>query len=138
MALDAGLCSRRGAVAERDSDAVAALRSAGAIPLAVTNVSEMAMWWESSNKLHGRTRNPYDLRRTPGGSSGTSLLVSRTAHRGRAAFVRPLGVAETEMVCLGDQACVSFVAQRVCKCSADSHHKEKKADKSTLLILLHR
>lgn len=70
LALDAGLCSRRGALAERDSDAVAALRSAGAIPLAVTNVSEMGMWWESNNKLYGRTRNPYDLRRTSGGSSG--------------------------------------------------------------------
>lgn len=70
LALDAGLCSRRGALAECDSDAVAALRVAGAIPLAVTNVSEMAMWWESNNRLYGRTRNPYDLRRTPGGSSG--------------------------------------------------------------------
>ncbi|KAL1416352.1 hypothetical protein MTO96_028075 [Rhipicephalus appendiculatus] len=70
LALDAGLCSRRGALAEYDSDAVAALRAAGAIPLAVTNVSEMAMWWESNNRLYGRTRNPYDLRRTSGGSSG--------------------------------------------------------------------
>ncbi|XP_065286035.1 fatty-acid amide hydrolase 2-A-like isoform X2 [Dermacentor albipictus] len=70
LALDAGLCSRRGSLAECDADAVAALRSAGAIPLAVTNVSELAMWWESNNRLYGRTRNPYDLRRTPGGSSG--------------------------------------------------------------------
>ncbi|XP_049527807.1 fatty-acid amide hydrolase 2-A isoform X2 [Dermacentor silvarum] len=70
LAFDAGLCSRRGTLAECDADAVAALRTAGAIPLAVTNVSEMAMWWESNNRLYGRTRNPYDLRRTPGGSSG--------------------------------------------------------------------
>lgn len=38
--------------------------------MAITNVPELALWWESSNKLFGRTNNPYDIRRTPGGSSG--------------------------------------------------------------------
>ncbi|XP_064489893.1 fatty-acid amide hydrolase 2-A-like [Ornithodoros turicata] len=78
LLLDVGVPGRRGVRAEEDAGAVAALRRAGALPLALTNVSEMAMWWESYNKLHGRTRNPYDLRRIPGGSSGGegSLLAS--------------------------------------------------------------
>lgn len=78
LVFDVGLKCRRGVVAERDSDAVAAMREAGAIPLALTNVSELAMWWESYNKVHGRTRNPHDLRRIPGGSSGGegSLLAA--------------------------------------------------------------
>ena len=46
------------------------VKDAGAILLAITNVPELALWWESSNKLYGRTNNPYDVRRTPGGSSG--------------------------------------------------------------------
>ncbi|CAN8017602.1 unnamed protein product, partial [Ixodes persulcatus] len=78
LVFDAGLKCRRGVVAERDSDAVSAMREAGAVPLALTNVSELAMWWESFNKVHGRTNNPYDLRRIPGGSSGGegSLLAA--------------------------------------------------------------
>uniref|UniRef100_A0A914LPN0 Amidase domain-containing protein n=1 Tax=Meloidogyne incognita TaxID=6306 RepID=A0A914LPN0_MELIC len=46
------------------------VKDAGAILLAITNVPELALWWESSNKLYGRSNNPYDVRRTPGGSSG--------------------------------------------------------------------
>lgn len=38
--------------------------------LAVTNVPEAGLWWETSNKINGRTRNPYDVRLTVGGSSG--------------------------------------------------------------------
>lgn len=79
---DAGLKCRRGVVAERDSDAVSAMREAGAVPLALTNVSELAMWWESFNKVHGRTNNPYDLRRIPGGSSGQCAHAVFTVNRG--------------------------------------------------------
>merc|ERR1719500_2467401 len=43
---------------------------AGAIPIAVTNVSELCLWMESSNKVYGRTLNPYHRGRTVGGSSG--------------------------------------------------------------------
>ena len=46
------------------------MRKAGAIPLAVTNVSELCMWMESSNTVYGRTSNPYHTGRTVGGSSG--------------------------------------------------------------------
>ncbi|MPD06003.1 Fatty-acid amide hydrolase 2 [Portunus trituberculatus] len=46
--------------------------------MAVTNVPELSMWIESYNLLNGRTVNPYDVSRTPGGSSGGegALLTS--------------------------------------------------------------
>ena len=50
--------------------AVARLRAAGALVLGTTNVAEMLMGYETVNPLHGRTHNPWDLTRTPGGSSG--------------------------------------------------------------------
>uniref|UniRef100_A0A672YL25 Amidase domain-containing protein n=1 Tax=Sphaeramia orbicularis TaxID=375764 RepID=A0A672YL25_9TELE len=65
-----GLISRRGFVSTVDAPPVALLKRAGAIPLGVTNTSELCMWCESNNHLHGITRNPYDLDRIPGGSSG--------------------------------------------------------------------
>ena len=46
------------------------LVDAGAIPLGVTNTSELTLWIESENPVYGRTNNPYDRRRTAGGSSG--------------------------------------------------------------------
>ncbi|KAH9381977.1 hypothetical protein HPB48_021019 [Haemaphysalis longicornis] len=46
------------------------LRAAGAIPLVLTNVPELCMWGDAQTLLHGTTRNPYDTRRSPGGSSG--------------------------------------------------------------------
>lgn len=65
-----GLVSRRGVVATVDAAAVALLKRAGAIPMGVTNTSELCMWSESHNHLYGITNNPHDLERTPGGSSG--------------------------------------------------------------------
>lgn len=46
------------------------MKRAGAIVLAITNVSEVCMWWESNNTIYGRSKNPYDTRRIVGGSSG--------------------------------------------------------------------
>ncbi len=66
----AGLVARKGVVGKRDATAVRRLREAGAIPLGVTNVSELCMWVESNNRVYGRTNNPYDPRRIAGGSSG--------------------------------------------------------------------
>lgn len=60
----------RTARAEKDATAVERLRAAGAIPLATTNVPEGCFWWETYNVVFGRTNNPYDPRRTVGGSSG--------------------------------------------------------------------
>ena len=57
-------------VAEEDAPAVARLRAAGAIILGKTNCPEFALDYTSENPLFGRTNNPHDLERTPGGSSG--------------------------------------------------------------------
>jgi len=54
----------------KDAVVVARLRAAGALILGTTNCPEFLMAYETANLLHGRTRNPWDLERTPGGSSG--------------------------------------------------------------------
>ena len=73
-----GLVSRRDIIAEEDATAVKLLRAAGAIPLCVTNVSELGSWWNSSNNVYGVTSNPHSLAHSPGGSSGgeAALLAS--------------------------------------------------------------
>jgi len=67
---EAGTRLRAGYVAERDAPLVTRLRAAGAVILGVTNTPELLMAWETDNDLYGRTNNPWDLSRTPGGSSG--------------------------------------------------------------------
>jgi len=54
----------------QDATVVARLRTAGAILLGKTNLPELSLSYETDNLLYGRTNNPYDLSRTPGGSSG--------------------------------------------------------------------
>ena len=56
--------------AERDSIPVANLRKAGAVILGRTNVPGFSTRYFTDNDLHGRTLNPWDAGRTPGGSSG--------------------------------------------------------------------
>lgn len=67
---ESGTKLRSGLVAEHDAPLVVRLRQAGAIILAVSNTPELLMAWETDNLLYGRTNNPWDLSRTPGGSSG--------------------------------------------------------------------
>ena len=66
----AGLTRRRGSVAQAHSPLVDRLHEAGAIVLGVSNAPEVGLWTETVNRVYGRTNNPHDLRRTPGGSSG--------------------------------------------------------------------
>ena len=66
----AGLVARVGKPATEDAITVTRVRDAGAIPIGVTNVSELAMWYEADNRVYGRTNNPYDTSRIVGGSSG--------------------------------------------------------------------
>ena len=54
----------------RDAFVVKRLREAGAIILAKANMTELALGGSSVSSMGGQTRNPYDLTRTPGGSSG--------------------------------------------------------------------
>jgi Asp-tRNA(Asn)/Glu-tRNA(Gln) amidotransferase A subunit family amidase len=67
---ESGSKLRAGLVAAQDAPLVARLRQAGAIILGVTNATELLMAWETDNLLYGRTNSPWDLERTPGGSSG--------------------------------------------------------------------
>lgn len=57
-------------VPEHDALIVARMRAAGAIITGKTNTPEWGHGSHTFNRVHGPTRNPYDLSRTPGGSSG--------------------------------------------------------------------
>ena len=74
-----GLYERRNYKAEKDATTIDLMRKAGAIPFALTNVSEVCMWWESNNTVHGRSRNPYDTNRIVGGSSGGEGCIQAAA-----------------------------------------------------------
>ncbi|MGA8143806.1 MAG: amidase [Candidatus Acidiferrales bacterium] len=67
---ECGSALRKGYVPEADAPLVARLRGAGAIILGNTNVPELLMAYETDNLMYGRANNPWDLERTPGGSSG--------------------------------------------------------------------
>lgn len=64
-----------GNIAARDAAATARLRQAGGILVGKSNVPCHLRDWQSYNALHGTTRNPHDLSRTPGGSSGGSAAA---------------------------------------------------------------
>jgi len=70
MKCEAGTRIRAGYVAQKDAPLVERLRRIGAVILGMTNTPELLMAWETDNALYGRTNSPWDLDRTPGGSSG--------------------------------------------------------------------
>jgi amidase len=70
-----GTKGRANFVPKADATAVARLRAAGGIILGKTNVPELAGAIETDNLVYGRTNNPYDLARTPGGSSGGESAI---------------------------------------------------------------
>ncbi len=65
-----GSLNHQGDIPREDAVVAARLRAAGALILGTTNCPEFLMAYETVNLLHGQTRNPWDLERTPGGSSG--------------------------------------------------------------------
>jgi amidase len=65
-----GSLLHKGEIPAHDAVVVARLRAAGALILGTTNCPEFLMAYETDNLLHGRTKNPWDLERSPGGSSG--------------------------------------------------------------------
>ena len=65
-----GSTIHRGNIPTEDAPVVARLRAAGAVILGTTNCPEFLMAYETGNLLHDRTNNPWDLERSPGGSSG--------------------------------------------------------------------
>ncbi len=76
-----GFPTSKGSVAFReivspiDSVQVERLRAAGAIPIGKTNAPELGSSALTRNRLYGITRNPWDPKRTPGGSSGGSAAA---------------------------------------------------------------
>ena len=65
-----GVEEKRGQIAAIDALAVQRLEAAGAIVFGKTNVPPMLGDWQSANPIYGVTNNPWDLARSPGGSSG--------------------------------------------------------------------
>jgi Asp-tRNA(Asn)/Glu-tRNA(Gln) amidotransferase A subunit family amidase len=70
MPTTGGSLSLAGYMPATDAAITQKLRSAGAIILAKVNLHEFAVWGETVSSIRGQTLNPYDLTRTPGGSSG--------------------------------------------------------------------
>src|SRR5208282_5131938 len=70
MPTTGGSLSLAGYTPATDAEITQKLRSAGAIILAKVNLHEFAIWGETVSSIQGQTLNPYDLTRTPGGSSG--------------------------------------------------------------------
>ena len=64
-----------GPVQSRDAEGVRRLRTAGAIPVGITNVPELMIFPWTASDANGVTRNPWDLTRTTGGSSGGSAAA---------------------------------------------------------------
>jgi amidase len=71
----AGTVGWRERVPPRDATVVARLKVAGGILLGKTNTPEFTWSDETDNDVYGRTSNPYDLERTPGGSSGGAAAI---------------------------------------------------------------
>jgi len=77
----AGIVTKRGSkifedfIPEQDATVVTRMKNAGAIPLMKTNIPEFSAHWESDNLVTGRSNNPWNLDRTPGGSSGGESAV---------------------------------------------------------------
>jgi amidase len=70
-----GTKGRTNFVPQQDATAVARLHAAGGIMLGKTNTPEFATAFETDNLVYGRTNNPYDLSRTPGGSCGGEAAI---------------------------------------------------------------
>jgi aspartyl-tRNA(Asn)/glutamyl-tRNA(Gln) amidotransferase subunit A len=109
-ALDtAGVLTQRGSklfagnLPDKDATAVARFKVAGGIPLMKTNLPEFSAWTESDNRLSGRTNNPWNLERTPGGSSGGESAAL-------AAGMSPIGIGSDVMISVRGPAAFTGVA----------------------------
>jgi aspartyl-tRNA(Asn)/glutamyl-tRNA(Gln) amidotransferase subunit A len=109
-ALDtAGILTQRGSrlfagnTPTKDAATVARLKGAGGIILAKTNLPEFSTWTESDNLITGRTNNPWNLERTPGGSSGGESAAI-------AAGMSPLGIGSDVAISVRGPAAFTGIA----------------------------
>lgn len=70
-----GTKGRAAYVPAEDATVVKRLRAAGAILIGKTNTPDLTLAFETNNLVYGRTNNPFDVTRTPGGSSGGAAAI---------------------------------------------------------------
>ncbi|HTH99519.1 MAG TPA: amidase [Acidisoma sp.] len=109
-ALDtAGVLTQRGSklfagnIPDKDATAVARFKAAGGIPLMKTNLPEFSTWTETDNLVTGRTNNPWNLERTPGGSSGGESAAI-------AAGLSPIGIGSDVAISVRGPAAFTGIA----------------------------
>lgn len=73
------ILARRNVRAKEDAECVKLMKDAGAIIIATTSIPEVNKWQETRNNIIGTTNNPYDVRRTSGGSSGGECALIASA-----------------------------------------------------------
>ena len=73
-----GIAEHAGWTPRADSTGVTRLKAAGAVILGKTNIATRLGDWHAANAVYGRTNNPHDLNRTPGGSSGGAAAALAT------------------------------------------------------------
>lgn len=76
---DKGCGGLAGQASTSDATVVARLRNEGALVLGLSNTPELSIGYETDNLLYGQTKNPFDLGRSPGGSSGgeSAIIAAR-------------------------------------------------------------
>lgn len=105
----AGVLTQRGSrlfagnIPTKDATAVARFKAAGGIPLAKTNIPEFSAWTETDNLVTGRTNNPWNLARTPGGSSGGESAAI-------AAGMSPIGIGSDVAISVRGPAAFTGIA----------------------------
>lgn len=74
-----GVPNQQGRISKDDGPLISRLRKAGAIILGKTNVMMTLSGWETDNPIYGLTKNPWNLKRSPGGSSGgeSAIIAAR-------------------------------------------------------------
>lgn len=109
-ALDtAGVLTQRGSklfagfIPDKDATSVARFKAAGGIPLFKSNLPEFSAWTETDNLVTGRSNNPWDLTRTPGGSSGGESAAI-------AAGLSPIGIGSDVAISVRGPAAFTGIA----------------------------
>jgi amidase len=70
-----GTLGRANEIPRKDATVLTRLKQSGAVLLGKTNTSELTLSYDTNNLVYGRTKNPFDFRRIPGGSSGGAAAI---------------------------------------------------------------